>query len=209
MSIITDTFFGGAEKDAAKATQQGIERGILATQAATAQARQDLGELFPQARQDLQGGFQGALDVFKSTVPQQSNIFQQGNIGAQQAILAGLPQMQNAILGNQIDLSGLQPSQQFQPDFGFLNQNIMPEPVAAQDPIQQQQTPAQVSAGGGNLTLDEILGAFGVSQPTQTQPFSGLLNSGTPNTNTLSLGGASGMGGGSTRRNPSIFDFRN
>lgn len=154
MSIIKDTFFGGAEKKAAKAQQQGIERGIEATQAATAQARQDLGELFPQARQDLQQGFQGALDVFGSVVPQQSDIFQQGNIGAQQAILAGLPQMQNAILGGQIDLSALQPSQQFQPDFGFLNQNIMPAPIE-----QQEQQPT-----GGlfqNIGVNDSLGNFG------------------------------------------------
>lgn len=132
MSIIKDTFFGGAEKKAAKAQQKGIEKGIASTQAATAQARQDLGALFPQARQDLQQGFQGALDVFQSVVPQQSNIFQQGNIGAQQAILAGLPQFQNAILGGQIDYGAFQPSQQFQPDFSFLNQNIAPPQGVAQ-----------------------------------------------------------------------------
>jgi len=131
MSIITDTFFGGSEKKAAKAQQKGIEKGIQATQKATAQARQDVGELFPQARQDLLGGFQGAADVFSQFVPQQSDVFQQGNIGAQQAVLAGLPQGINAILGGNIDLSGLQPSQQIQPNFDFLNQQIAdPAPAA-------------------------------------------------------------------------------
>lgn len=183
MSIITDTFFGGAEKDAARAQQAGIEAGIDATTAATAQARKDIGELFPQARQDLQQGFQGALDVFQSVVPQQSDFFQQGNISAQNAILAGLPQQQAAILGGQVDLSALQPSQQFTPDFGFLNQNIMPAPVVEQP--DQVNTPSLGS--GGNLTLAEILGAFGVSEP--------VINNQLTN---FSVGGSSGPSIGTT-----------
>lgn len=128
MSIIKDTFFGGAEKKAAKATQKGIEKGIDTTKASVQQARGDINRLFPQAEQNLTQGFQGALDVFRDTTPQQSDIFQQGNINAQQSLLAGLPQIQNALLGGNVDLSGLQPSQQIQPDFGFLSQFINPQP---------------------------------------------------------------------------------
>ena len=123
MSIIKDTFFGGAEKKAAKAQQKGIESGIQATKEGTAQARKDIGQLFPQARQDLQQGFQGALDVFGQSLPAQTQAFQQGNVNAQNTLLAGLPQFQNAILGGQLDFSQLQP-QSVNVDTGFFQQQL-------------------------------------------------------------------------------------
>ena len=123
MSIIKDTFFGGAEKKAAKAQQKGIESGIRATEQATTRARKDLGELFPQARQDVQRGFQGALDVFGQSLPAQTQAFQQGNVGAQQTLINALPQIQNAILGGQVDLSSFQP-QKVDVDTSFFQQDL-------------------------------------------------------------------------------------
>ena len=63
-------------------------------------------------RQSAQEGFQGALDLMGQTIPQQAALFQGGNVAAQNTLLAGLPQQNNAIMGNPIDLSGLQPTQQ-------------------------------------------------------------------------------------------------
>lgn len=154
MSIIKDTFFGGAEKKAAKAQQKGIEKGIQATQAATRQARGDLMQLFPAAQQNLQQGFQGALDVFGQSIPAQTQALQQGNVGAQQQLLAGLPQIQNALLGGQIDFNQLQPVN-VQPDLGFTQQQL-PEFVNpfAPNPANTTVTPAPNNArqflGGGN-----------------------------------------------------------
>jgi len=124
MSIITDTFFGGAEKKAAKSQQQGIEKGIQATERATREAREAAIPLFGQARQDLQQGFQGALDVFGQSLPAQVQAFQGGNVGAQEQLLSGLPQFQNAILGGQVDFSQLQPTQVQTPDLGFFQQRL-------------------------------------------------------------------------------------
>lgn len=123
MSIIKDTFFGGAEKKAAKAQQKGREKGIAATQAATRKAEGQLMDIFPAAQQNLQQGFQGALDVFGQSLPAQTQAFQQGNVGAQQQLLAGLPQIQNALFGNQVEFSQLQPTQ-IQPDLGFAQQQL-------------------------------------------------------------------------------------
>jgi len=134
MSFIKDTFFGGAEKKAAQAQQKGIERGIETTEAATEQARQDLFKLFPAAQQNAQLGFQGALDIFGQSLPAQTDAFQQGNVGAQQQLLAGLPQQQNALFGNQVDFSQLQPVQVQTPDLGFFQQQL-PQFV---DPIAQE-----------------------------------------------------------------------
>jgi len=158
MGFIKDTFFGGAEKKAAKASQKGIEAGQDFIRQGTQEARQDIQNIFPGAQQSLQQGFQGAADIFGASVPQQANVFQQGNLAAQQQIAAGLPQFQNAILGNQVDFSQFQPTQLQQPDFSFL-QTQLPQaqnPFAQPEPFmgpQQTQPPQQgfSTAGFGGL----------------------------------------------------------
>ena len=124
MSFITDAFFGGAEKEAAKRQTESAERGIEAVQAATAQARRDAIPLFQGGQQNLLAGFQGALDVLGQSAPSQIGAFQQGNVGAQQQLLAGLPAQQAAILGGNIDLSSLQPQQINLGDLSFLQQQL-------------------------------------------------------------------------------------
>lgn len=173
MSIIKDTFFGGAEKKAAKSQQQGIERGIEATQAATREARQAAIPLFGQARQDLQQGFQGALDVFGQSLPAQVQAFQSGNVGAQEQLLAGLPLFQNAILGGQLDFSQLQPTQVQTPDLGFFQQQLP-------STIQAQQESALNSGLGpftpNNPAFDGLMGPFQVAAPSFINPNQGTLN---------------------------------
>jgi hypothetical protein len=162
MSIIKDVFFGGAEKKAAKAQQAGIEAGIDATQQATAQARSDLFDIFPQAQQTAQQGFQGALDVFSQSAPAQLDVFQQGNMNAQNAILAGMPQIQNALFGNQVDYSAFQPSSIQSPDLGFLSQTL-PQ-------IQQQEQAAAVQALADKQASDAIAAGMGTGQGNSPVP---------------------------------------
>lgn len=121
--IIKDTFFGGAEKKAAKQQQAGIEKGLKANEKAIAQAREDIFKLYPAAQQNAQMGFQGAMDIFGQTIPQQGQVFQAGNIGAQEQLLQGLGLSQNALLGGQVDLSQLQPTR-INADFGFAQQQL-------------------------------------------------------------------------------------
>ena len=141
-----------ARGDASRASSQAADRSENLIREGQAQARQDLLTLFPSAQQSAQQGFQRAADVFRDVVPQQSQIFQQGNINAQNTLLAGLPQQQNAILGGNVNLGALQPTTQFQPDFGFLNQQI-------------GQPTEQAGGGLGNQLLTDL------SQPTlRNQP---------------------------------------
>lgn len=86
------------------------------------QSRGDLFSLFPQAQQNRQQGFLAGLDIQRQAFPQMINSFQQGNVGAQNALLAGLPQMQNAILGRPVDISGMQAMQLRTPQAGQLPQ---------------------------------------------------------------------------------------
>lgn len=125
-----------ASKKAAQSSEKGAATAAAETRRATEEARSDLFKLFPAAQQNVQQGFQGALDVFGQSLPAQTNVFQQGNIGAQEQLLAGLPQFQNAILGNQVDFSQLQPTQIQTPDLGFFQQQL-PQAV---DPFAPQNT---------------------------------------------------------------------
>ena len=162
--IIKDTFFGGAEKDAAKLQQRSIEDAQDITRQSVAEARGDLQNIFPAAQQTARQGFQGGLDVFGQSLPAQTDVFTQGNMGAQQAILQGLPQMQNALFGNQVDYSQLQPFQVQQPDLSFFQQQL-PEAINPFAPPPQAQ-PQQPTQGFGGFQ-----GSMG---PGAQNPFSGL-----------------------------------
>jgi len=114
------------------------------------QARADVQRIFPEAQQQRQLGFQGALDVFGETIPQQLGVFQQGNLAAQQALLGGLPQIQNAILGRPVDFSQFQP-QQLRFDSSFAQQQL-PDFQALQAPVAPPQTPEpNIGVDPGNL----------------------------------------------------------
>ena len=130
-----------------KATRAQVDAGDKASQqlaASTAQARNDLFKLFPAAQQNTQQGYQGALDVFKQALPQQAGALQAGNVAAQNQLLAGMPQYQNAILGAPVDYSQFQATQLEQPSFDFANQQLQyTDPYALPPPTDQS------FAGGG------------------------------------------------------------
>ena len=113
-----------ASSKAADAQSSSSSAALAATRRAAEEARGDVNRIFPQAQQTAQQGFQGALDVFGQSLPAQTDVFQQGNVGAQQAILSGLPQIQNALLGGNVDFSQMQPFQAQQPDLGFFQQEL-------------------------------------------------------------------------------------
>lgn len=148
MSIIKDTFFGGAEKKAAQAQERSAERGMDFIREGIETARGDINRLYPQAQDMLAGGFQGALDVFGQALPQQADVFQQGNMGAQQALMAGLPQANAAILGGPIDYSALQQPTALSYDMGWAQQQL---PTAVTDAIEQSQQ-QQVAGAQQNIS---------------------------------------------------------
>ena len=108
--------------------------------------------LAPGAERNRLLGTQAALDVFGQTIPQQFGTFQAGNVGAQGALLAGLPQFQSAILGLPTDLSGMQP-QRLAVDTSFAQQQL-PAFSTISDALPQQaaQIPDQALPGGFDLS---------------------------------------------------------
>lgn len=98
-----------SNKKATEASEREARKARQATEAGADQAIGAVTSIFPQAQMSAQQGYQNAIDMLGSAMPLQTSAFQQGNVGAQEAILAGLPQIQNAILGQRVDYSAMQP----------------------------------------------------------------------------------------------------
>ena len=97
-----------SSKKATKAATDAAEQGQQILAEDKAQARDDIMRLFPQAQQAQTRGFTEARQMLGGLLPEQQRLFQDGNVAAQNTMLAGLPQIQNAIMGNPVDMSGLQ-----------------------------------------------------------------------------------------------------
>lgn len=156
MSSVVKTLFGGTDTSSQEEQLRANEASRTDILNAVNQARQDATSLFPTAAENRNLGFQSALDVFGQTIPGQVDAFQQGNVGAQQAILAGLPQVQNAIFGLPTDLTGLQP-QQLDINTQFAQQQLPQFQQAQFAPAVQPQ--GQGLPGG--LNLSQLLGGQG------------------------------------------------
>lgn len=173
MGWVKDNVFGGAAKDAAKQQTKALEEAQNITQQAVSQARSEIMDLFPQAQQSNLAGYQSALDLFNTSAPQQMQMAQQGNQNAQATLLAGLPQMNNALLGAPIDYSALQVrNTTYNPS--ALNaqlpaqlQNILTPPQTAQT---QQPTHNEFDAVmGGNYVQSPFTYLGGRSNPILSQ----------------------------------------
>ncbi len=167
-----------ASSKAADKAAKGGERGQDILAQSRDQARQDVNRLFPQAMQAQTQGFQNAQDFLAGQViPQQAQAFQTGNQQAQETLLAGLPQVQNALLGGNVDLSGLQarnvPFQQFTGEF---------TPFVSRETPQAPQTPQidpnvlaglNFALGGGQGGLGGFLSGGGknIGLPDFTRSF--------------------------------------
>ena len=164
-----------AAKNAAQQQSNDLRAAQNLTREATNQARGDISRIFPVAQQNLLMGGQGAMDVFNQVTPQQMQVMQQGNMAAQQALLAGLPQMNNAILGLPVDYSGIQARQLQAPQFNFsmpafnLGYNSPSQTQAQTAPANQppptqseiQQAVAAVLSGMGQGGVSAGIGGTG------------------------------------------------
>lgn len=125
LSDLVGTFTGSTARDASRAQIEEAERSKQFIQKGINEAKTAVDKYGQGARQSQGQGFQSALDIFSQTLPQQAGLFQQGNVGAQQALLSGLPQMNNAILGRQVDYNAMQPRQfDYNMDFSQGNQAV-------------------------------------------------------------------------------------
>ena len=106
---IKDTLFGGTDDSAQKKQIKANDRTQEFIEESRDQARSDVFALQPYSDQAFQRGYQSSADMYGDSIEQQLRLLGDGNYAAQQQLLAGMPQYQNAILGNPIDNSALQP----------------------------------------------------------------------------------------------------
>ncbi len=155
MSSLFDTIFGSTDDSAQKEQLEQNRNAVQLIAKNTERARDDILRIFPQASEAAKLGFQGALDVTAQAAPQQFGAFQGGNVAAQETLLAGLSQAQNAILGLPQDSSGLQTTQ-LPIDTRFTQQQV---PRAAEPTAANPLTPQQVQAIKDSIPSD--IGSFG------------------------------------------------
>lgn len=167
LSDLVGAFTGSTARDAARAQEASLKEGQQLVKEGVAEATQKLETIFPKAQQQQAEGFQSAINLFSDLLPQQAQTYQQGNVQAQQSLLAGLPQMQNAILGAPVDYSGFQPQQV----------SFNPSALQGQQAIGYQ-TPEEIQASIGphlnNGRQDALNNAFLALGPHLTQGNQGL-----------------------------------
>lgn len=140
-----------ASNRASKRAAKGQREALAATSAAATQARDDIRRLFGEATAARRKGFGEAIETIAGSPAKIIEPFQKGNVLAQEQVIRGLPQIQNAILGLPTDLSGFKPRTVGTPEsFNFDLTGIRPPPVTPD--------PANVTTGGNFLAGDDSLG---------------------------------------------------
>jgi hypothetical protein len=141
-----------ASGKAADAQVQGQQGALQATNVAANQARGEVNRLFGESNVSRDRGFTQAQDFLGGAIGSQIQPFQQGNMMAQEQVARGLPQIQNAILGNPVDLTGFNARQIGQPsDFNIDLAQFRPQPEA---------TPAPAVAPAAGFNIQEFRDRF-------------------------------------------------
>lgn len=171
-------------KEAAEAGAEGQKEASRIIKEQTEKARESIFQLVPVGERNLLTGKQAALDVLGQSIPGQIDLSRGGNIAAQQTLLASMPQLQNAILGKKIDLSGMQAYQGAPvPDINYqlpeFESAITPEmqAIGQEDKEAEAQLDAEIISvyqemlgrdpdpGGFISSRDLVTGRSGVSSP--------------------------------------------
>ena len=176
-------------KSAANAELEGQRMALEATQQAAEQARSDAIPLFSSGQNNVLQGYRAANELAGQSIPEQIRAFQSGNMGAQNALLQGLPQMQNAILGGPINNNALQAQRINAPNDSFFQRDL-PQFQTIEDALAPPEPVPPVTVGGsGGFTGG--LGGFGNLSGYNANDFQN------PNFNNLGQfrGGMGQMGG--------------
>lgn len=157
MGSFVKSIFGGTDSSAQKAQIEAnaADRALfekLANQSASAAQ-----SLFGAADQNRNTTLQQALSLIGGTIPQRLGAQQQGNVGAQNQLIGGLPMIQAALMGQPINMGSLKPTQ-LSYDTGFANQQLPQFRTSEQalaPPPQAQPQPTDLSS-----LLAQIHGVF-------------------------------------------------
>jgi hypothetical protein len=113
-----------SQKESASAQRSASDQAYRLQREMNNQARHQAMQLHQSAQQNALAGFQGGMDVLGQTIPAQLQALQGGNTNAQNTMRSGLDPQIAAILGGNIDLSGLQAQQAPIPDFSMFQRQV-------------------------------------------------------------------------------------
>jgi len=154
---VGDIYSGSQANKAGKQSAQNSQDMINFLKSQGAQTRADAIPLFQAAQDSRRGGYQGAMDIFGQTYPQQVGLYQQGNVGAQRVLGQGSQQYENAILGRPVNRSFMEP-QQFDVDTSFSQQQLPEAPTYNQILGLGQQASTGGAGGAGTGGANPALG---------------------------------------------------
>lgn len=167
---------GGTDKSAQNAQIASNEQTLALQDKLAQQARRDVSMLFPAAQDNYLAGQQAALNIFGEAAPRQADAFLQGNMGAQQQISRGLPQMQNALMGMPVDYSAFQPTA-IQADTSWMQNVQMPQFTTPQQAMAL--TPQEIQAQRAREMQEFMLQLQRQAIPQQPQAaLGGMYNNG-------------------------------
>ena len=143
------------------------ERAQAFIESQSAKAEQTGETLFGGSEGNILSGNEAAYDLLRRIAPRQIGAFQEGNVGAQQQLIGGLPQIQAALMGQPVDYSVFQPFHQAinpapfrrrMPQFTTSQQALtgMREQQAAEQAAVQQAAVQQPEARPPLMTEEEL-----------------------------------------------------
>lgn len=162
-AAIGSAIIGAASSnEAAKKQSASTKGGLKQANQLVAQSRATAQNLYGLGMQQGREGLQGAYNFYKQNAERRYQPFIQGNVAAQQAIIQGQQNAQNAILG--LPMTQLQ-AQQINPDLSYLSNatglvsGVSPDQLSAMIPaVEDAKVSAQKEAnmagfGGGGPFL--------------------------------------------------------
>jgi len=177
LSGLTEKVFGGTDNSQQKLQQAANAKTQAWIEQQAALARGDANYLYPQGDYARDTGINAAMALMGNSMPTQMGMYQNGNIAAQQMLLAGMPQYQNAILGMPVNNQALQPYQSAMPDSSAYKQQL--------PNFNMQQAPAAGQSWGTNTAYAQQPQQFAQQPypyppPQQYAPQGGYQQQGDP-----------------------------
>lgn len=144
-------------KKAGEATSEGQEAAAQLIRDQAEDAKRIIFQTVPIAERNLRAGSQGALNVLGQSMQPRSDLMRGGNVAAQNTLLAGLGQQNNAILGTGIDMSQLQAYQGgAMPQVNYQLPEYESAAAPFQDELAQIEAGREQTAAQGNQVEDTV-----------------------------------------------------
>lgn len=154
MGGLVKSIFGGTDRSAQtqQVAQNRDSRALF--QNLGTQAQDQATALYGASDQNRNITLNQILGLLGGSIPQQLSARQQGNVGAQQQLLAGLPMVQAAIMGQPVNMGSLQPTRiNYSTDFARQSApQFMTTQQALARPAQQPTQPDLSAMLGGSYS---------------------------------------------------------